>query len=256
MMAAQVTHWLDRLDQACEKSATTSVHILIDQAGCDASLLPSVLSVEPPLRWHSLYTGLPEEGLEDIAPLLVLVDLARPLQRQWLIGVMNHLHGRSLMLTLASHWPFQVLAQHLTRCVNARNDGQRGLLRFYDPRLFPLLFSHVLEPEQQKVFLQPVEFWSWLDHDGIPQMLMGEAESPECGDSFRGLDLSDTQLNTLCCASEAKAFVARYCAVLPGFWGEEQRFQACYAAMVEATRLGLLTQYDRETYTLDSVLNA
>lgn len=29
---------------------------------------PSVLSVDPPLDCYSLFTGLPEEGAEDLAP--------------------------------------------------------------------------------------------------------------------------------------------------------------------------------------------
>ena len=158
---------------SCATASITCLDIIIDQAGSDAPLLPSVLSVEPSLPWYSLFTGLPEAGAEDLAPLLVRVDLAQPLQRHWLIGLMHELDGRSQLLALASLWPFQALAEHLGRCLEARNGGCLGLLRYYDPRLFPLLFSHVLQPDQQQPWLRPAVFWSWLDRDGVPQRLLG-----------------------------------------------------------------------------------
>jgi hypothetical protein len=256
MSAVKASQWLDRLETACAKVSVTCLYLIIDQAGSNASLLPSVISVRPPMRWYSLFTGLPEEGLEDIAPLLVQVDLAQPLQRQWLIGLMHHLHRSSQLLALVSHWPFLTLAQHLSRCLNARNGGCRGLLRYYDPRLFPLLFSHVLEPEQQQAWLRPVEFWSWLDLDGSPRLLAGKSESPECADTFNLIELSDSQLGTLRCASDATLFIGEFGPELPSDWTAEKRFQTCYAAMLEATQRGLLSDDDREAFTFDVVRNA
>ena len=254
MSAVNVSPWLDRLETACGKVSASCLYLIIDQAGSDAPLLPSVISIQPPMRWYSLFTGLPEEGLQDIAPLLVQVDLAQLLQRQWLIGLMHHLHGKSQLLALVSHWPFLTLAQHLSRCLNARNKGGRGLLRYYDPRIFGLLFSHVLEPEQQQAWKYPAEFWSWLDLDGSPLMLAGESESPECVDSFSPIELSDAQLNTLFCASDAFRFIGELGPELPSGWSAEKRFQSCYAAMLEATRIGLLCDDDRYTFTLDVCL--
>ncbi|WP_397457152.1 DUF4123 domain-containing protein [Pseudomonas versuta] len=243
--------WIELLEVCCAQVSITSLDIIIDQAAADSALLPSVLSVEPSLPWHSLFTGLPEAGLEDEAPLLVRVDLAQPLQRQWLVGLVQALGGRSQLLVLASLWPFQVVAEHLGRCLEASNGGCSGLLRYYDPRLFPLLFSHVLEPEQQQQLLRPAVFWSWLDRDGLAERLLGAPDNPDWPEDFAPIELSDSQLETLCCASDATLAMLSLADALPCEGSAEERFQICFAAMLDATRDGLLLTAQREAYTLE-----
>lgn len=256
MTASHLHTWLGLLEAACAQVSTTNLDIIIDQAGSETPLLPSVRSVVPQMPWQSLFAGLPEAGLEDLAPLLVRVDLAQPMQRQWLIGLMSELDGRAQLLTLASLWPFQVLAEHFGRCLDAVNGGCPGLLRYYDPRLFPLLFSHVLQPEQQALWLRPVVFWSWLDRDGAPQRLLGDADAADSANVSEPVELSDSQVETLGCASDATLAMANLSAAFPQAWGAEQRFQACYAAMLEATQAGLLTDAQREAFVLDRLRKA
>lgn len=250
------TGWLNLLLRACEQAQTTYLHVIIDQAGCELPMRPSVLSVDPPLDWYSLFTGLPEEGAEDLAPLLVRVDLTQPLQKQWLLGLLQATSGLPVVMTLASSWPFAILAEHLGRCIEALNGGCLGLLRYYDPRLFPLLFSHVLTSEQQQAWLQPALFWSWLDRDCLPQHLLGQAQSPVIDDPFTPLELSDSQVDVLCCASDATAAMASLAAELPGEWGAEQRFRGCYSGMLAASTAGLLTTAQREALTLEHLRQA
>ncbi|MBT9569921.1 DUF4123 domain-containing protein [Pseudomonas umsongensis] len=245
--------WIDLLEASCVKASITCLDIIIDQAGSNAPLLPSVVSVQPSLTWYSLFTGLPEAGAEELAPLLVRVDLAQPLQRQWLKGLMHELQGRSQLLALASHWPFQALAEHLGRCLEARNGGYPGLLRYYDPRLFPLLFSHVLQADQQQPWLRPAVFWSWLDRDGIPQHFPGAPDTPESVAMLSPIELSDSQVDTLGCASDATLAMNNLRHALPGERSAEQHFQACYGAMLEATLAGLLLMPEREAFTLDKL---
>jgi hypothetical protein len=248
--------WIELLEVSCAQVPITCLDIIIDQAGSDSPLLPSVLSIEPALPCYSLLTGLPEAGADELAPLLVRVDLGQPLQRQWLVGLMQALGGRSQLLVLASLWPFQALAQHLSRCLEARHGGYLGLLRYYDPRLFPLLFSHVLEPEQQQPLLRPAVFWSWLDRDGLPRRLSGVADTHEVPDDITVLELSDSQLETLSCASDATVAMVSLAEALPSDWSAEQHFDACYAAMLDATEAGLLLAPEREAHTLERLRSA
>ncbi len=256
MSAVPSNAWIELLEASCAQVSITCLDIIIDQAGSDSPLLPSVLSVEPALPWYSLFTGLPEAGAEELAPLLVRVDLAQPLQRQWLVGLVQALTGRSQLLVLASLWPFQALAEHLGRCLEVRNGGYLGLLRYYDPRLFPLLFSHVLEPEQQQSLLSPAVFWSWLDRDDHPKRLLGRVEMSESTEAFTPAELSDSQLEILSCASDATVAMVSLADALPSQWGAEQQFQACYAAMLDATQAGLLLTPQREAHALDRLRNA
>ena len=248
--------WIELLEVSCAQMSVTCLDIIIDQAGSDSSLLPSVLSVEPALAWQSLFTGLPEAGADELAPLLVRVDLAQPLQRQWLLGLMQTLNGRSQLLVLASLWPLRSLAEHLGRCLEVSHGGYLGLLRYYDPRLFPLLFSHVFAPEQHQSLLRPAVFWSWLDRDGLPQQLWGTADTDELPDTHAPIDLSDQQLETLSCASDATLAMVSLADELPVQWSAEQHFQACYAAMLDATQAGLLLTSQREAHTLDRLREA
>ncbi|MBI6655637.1 DUF4123 domain-containing protein [Pseudomonas carnis] len=253
MSEPRLQGWLDLLEVSCAEAGITYLDIIIDQAGGEIPLIPSVLSVEPALQWHSLFTGLPEEAAVDLAPLLLRVDMAHPLQRQWLIGVMQDINVRSQVLVMASVWPFYALADHLRKCMEARNGGCMGVFRFYDPRLFSLLFSHVLLPEQQQLLLHPVIFWSWLDRDGVPRHLPGRAGAPEL---FDPIELSDSQIDTLCCASDATLALSSLNSVFPEDWKAEQRFQVCYAGMLEASQKGLLTTTQREAYILNNLSKA
>lgn len=248
--------WIKLLEACCAQSSITCLDIIIDQSAGDTPMLGSVLSVEPSLPWHSLFSELPEAGVEDVAPLLVRVDLAIPLQRQWLIGLMQALKGRSQLLVLASNWPFPALAEYLGRCLEARNGGYPGLLRYYDPRLFPLLFSHVLEPNQQRLLLRPALFWSWLDRNGLPQRLTGAGDEPVWPEERRPIELSDSQLETLGCASDATSAMESLGEAMPLELSAEQQFQTCYAAMLEATQAGLISITEREAHALDRLCTA
>ncbi|MCY1294537.1 hypothetical protein D9M70_438360 [compost metagenome] len=243
-------NWLNLLEAACTEIPTDQLDIIIDQSG-GAPLLSSVRSIDPPMRWKSLFNGQPEASAMDLAPLLVRIDLAEPLQKRWLLGLLHDRAEQQQLLALASLWSFDELAAYLSQCLNARYGGQSALLRYYDPRLFPLLFSHVLEPQQQTQLLRPAVFWSWLDRNGVPQCLLGKGGPAESAASFSAIELSDDQRETLGCASDATVLLASpEAALIPGS-SAEQRFQACYAAMLDATRVDLLLENQRRAHVFD-----
>ncbi|WP_460120902.1 DUF4123 domain-containing protein [Pseudomonas sp. S2_C03] len=247
--------WLEQLKSSCAEASITCLDIIIDQAG-GAPMLSSVLSVEPALPWQSLFTGLPEASAEDLAPLLVRVDLAQPLQRQWLKGLIQFLNNRSQLLVLASCWPFEVLAENLGQCLEARHAGRLGLLRYYDPRIFPLLFSHVLQVDQQQVLLRPALFWSWLDIDGEPRWLMGNPDRPPSPHNFTHIELSDVQLQAFACICDALQATEDLHEALPSDWSAQQRFDACCLALFEALQNGLSLTSERDSYLLGRLLGA
>ena len=253
MNASLPRDWLKVLEQSCDRFGITCLDVIIDQAGSDAPILPSVRSVEPPLPWHSLFSGLPEAAAQDLAPLLVRVDLTQPIHRQWLLGLMHALDGRSQLMMLASRWPFPLLTQHLGHCMEADNGGHLGLFRFYDPRLFALLFTHVLRPDQQQLLLRPAAFWSWQDRDGIAQFRLGGSASPDSPARFDPIALTDLQVNILCCASDATLAMRALSVEFPADWSAERRFRVCYSAMLKADEAGVLVRDQREAYVLEQL---
>lgn len=246
MTRVSTTQWIELLDAACADVPTQYLDLIIDQAAGDRPLVPVVKAVHPPLSWRSLFSGLPEESAEELAPLLVRIDLRQPIQRLWLQGLLNEAEGKPQVLVLGSAWAFDSLADYLGRCLEARNGGQLGLLRYYDPRLFQLLIRDVLEPGQQRQLLRPAVFWSWSDHDGLPRRLLGLAEPEEAAAQFEPIELSDLQVDTLMCASDATRALSQLPVEDKAGRSAEECFQLAYAAMREASAAGLIADPQRE----------
>lgn len=254
MSGSHIKPWLTMLEASCLDVPTPYLDIIIDQADSDATLLTGVKSVEPPLSWRLLFEGLPEAGVKDVGPLLVRVNLQQPLQRQWLIGLLHELHKASQLLVLASHWEFPELASYLTLCLEASHGRSQGLLRYYDPRVFPLLFNHVLAPEQQLQFARPAVFWSWMDRDGLPHHLASGGDPGGTVANFSPIQLSQDQLASLSCITDAAQAMSALETVLPAHWSQEQRFEACYGALAQATAQGVLAAADRDVYAHDMLV--
>jgi hypothetical protein len=253
MTSAPLSSWLDMLQNDCTHTPGLHLHFIVDQCGSGLQLLPGIVSVFSSKVVHSLFTGLPEAHLTDLAPLLVQVDFSESLQRQWFAHLLEVIDPSVRVLALHSLWPFADLANYLGRCLNASNGGVSHLFRFYDPRLFPLLVGQVLDTAQRQQLLRPVMSWNWLDRDGVSQRLTGLAESPELAQSVSPFELTDAQMETFGCVCDATSAVRNLYAQLPADWGPERRFQECYAAMLQATQEGLLVPDQREQFVFDSL---
>ncbi|WP_231568848.1 DUF4123 domain-containing protein [Pantoea rodasii] len=174
--------WISKLEGQCRKIKVKNLYLIIDQAGMDLSIIPAcnALSVE----WQSLWQGLPEESVLDDAPLLVCIELENAQQRQWIGDLSSEISNRNVLLALCSLWPIDLLANWLRKCIDARHESRPGILRFYDPRLFPLLAANLLNDEQKAQLHRPVMFWSWINRDGIPQLIAGNGSPPVLGENI------------------------------------------------------------------------
>ncbi len=248
--------WLSLLEDACARFGTSHLDIIINQSGCSASLLPSVKRIDPPLPCYSLFTGRPEEGLLDIAPLLVRVDLSQPLHTFWLRNMTQEFRKQSLLLALVSYWRFDDLGEHLSQCLEAVHAGRSCMIRFFDPRVFALLFSDVLPRDQQQRWLQPALLWSWLDLDGEPQRVIGTGTLMVGPENLAPLAFDDGQADAFSCASDAFAAMTGLGHALNPEWTREQRFRACFVTMREASTAGLCTTHEREGFLLERLSTA
>ncbi|GLK90279.1 DUF4123 domain-containing protein [Pseudomonas turukhanskensis] len=252
MTPVPISPWFDLLQQDCAHTPGTQLFFILDQACCPVPLWRNITSVISPQAVHSLFTGLPEAHLIDLAPLLIEVDLNEPLQRLWFENLLTTVDPRSGVLALHSPWPFRDLCQFFGHCMEARFGGAVGLFRYYDPRIFPPLMRDVLEPEQRQRLLRPAISWCWLDRDGMPQRLAGLAEPPEFVDKQDPFELTDPQLETLGCVADATAALRTFVDGVPDC-ESEQTFQRCYAAMLEATRIGLIVDSQRQAFALEQL---
>ncbi|NHB90384.1 DUF4123 domain-containing protein [Photorhabdus tasmaniensis] len=246
----QIADWIAVLEASAKDVGMHYLDIIVDQSGGEFSLIPALKSFLPEIKWCSLFQGLPEEIVVDDAPVLIRIDLTHPDQRQWMQEIFLRLKEEPLLLILCSSWSFDLLAPYLIQCVDAAYAGQAGILRFFDPRIFPVLFSHVLDEGQQQQLLRPALFWSWRDHDGFPQFFSGESDSGPASETIEKIDLTDEQFEYLLCASDAYLLAQQLNAdEYPEATGE-QRFNSCYALMVEASNTCVLLDDDRESFVL------
>jgi len=255
MSNEQVIKWIELVELSCVDLKINYIDIIIDQAGSNFSLLPTLDSFESPVQWCSLFTGLPEEILHEDAPLLIRIELDNAIQRQWLVELVSTFAESHQLLLVASLWPFDILANYLTQCIDVFCGSQEGILRFYDPRLFPLLFSHILDEHQQQQLLKPAIFWSWMDRDNRPRQMPGDGTLLSDDDAPPKFFLNDQQQEYLMCLCDVNIFLDHV--FLPEIQGltQEALFVVCYEGMIAATSAGLLMDDEREEFVKEFIIN-
>ncbi|MDR7344983.1 hypothetical protein J2X14_003425 [Pantoea alhagi] len=240
--------WIEEVAVTCRTSGTDYIDIIVDQAGLDFSVIPALnaLSVE----WQSLYHGLPEAFIVDDAPLVARIMLDDLQQMQWLKGTSQQVFVQAPLLLLCSNWSFSALAGWLTQCMDILQEGRSGILRFYDTRIFPLLFTHVLSEEQQRSLLRPVLFWAWQDMDGNARGIKGRGAPQTRNEKPHKIDLSDRQLEHLMCVCDVVALLSHRAPPVGRYASRQALFTNCYQGMVEATNQGIILDEAREAWVM------
>lgn len=253
MSITRITDWVNKLHQTCTEIDINHLDFIIDQCGIDFSVIPALQAFSPPLKWQSLYQGLPEDALTEEAPLLVRIELNDLQQRQWFTELAHQAQDTAPLLAICSLWSFAELAEWLTHCTDATHEGRAGLFRYFDTRIFPFLFSDILESGQQAQLQRPALFWSWLDRDGRPALLTGDGSQPGKNEQCQKIAFSDKQFEALMCICDVKLFL-RYQSV-PDEWFscQEEKFTACFRAMLSATEKGLLLDEEREKWVISTL---
>ncbi len=250
MKTTTTTNWVNLLQQTCADIKMTHLDFILDQCGIDFSIIPVLREFSPHLEWQSLYQGLPEDALTEESPLLIRISLQDVQQKQWFIELAQQVQKSAPLLVLCSPWPFTPLAQWLTDCTDATHEGRAGLFRYFDTRIFPYLFSHILEPDQQAQLQRPALFWSWLDLDEKPRLLMGQGAQPAINEKCQNIALVDRQFEALMCICDAKLMLRHRDVPTAGFTSQDERFTACFKGMLSATAKGMILDKAREDWVM------
>lgn len=246
--------WIEEVAVTCQASGTDYLDIIVDQVGLDFSVIPALdaLSVE----WQSLYNGLPEAFIVDDAPLIARITFDDLQQMQWLKDISQRVVVQAPLLLLCSCWPFSAQASWLTQCMDILQEGRSGILRFYDTRIFPLLFTHVLSEEQQQSFLRPALFWAWQDMDGNSRGIKGNGTPQARYEKPHKIDLSDRQLDHLMCVCDVMTLLGHKAPPAGRYASRQALFSDCYQSMVEATNRGIILDEAREAWVIEKWLTA
>ncbi|MBA1380984.1 DUF4123 domain-containing protein [Pseudomonas brassicacearum] len=248
------SEWQDQIEHVCAAADASRVDLLLDQTGWNNCAIPALKQIRPEIPWHSLFSGTPEENLLEQAPLLMRLDLAHWQHRAWLEQLITHCATDARLLIAISPLPFDALSYALQALSQIRWGGHPGLLRYYDPRIFPLLISSILSDEQRIQYLLPVSYWTWLDRDDQPQWRRGASQARGSIEVPPFVELSDEQCDLIGCISDAQQ-------ILNG--GEfdhledskEERFALLYRLAVQAGKenyFGNLNEYVKGTVLVQS----
>ncbi|CAI1512556.1 Uncharacterised protein [Serratia quinivorans] len=240
--------WIGEVAAACRASAVDYLDIIIDQAGLDFSVIPALNALSVP--WLSLYRGLPEEFIVDDAPLVARLVFDDIQQMAWLQEISQQAAVKAPLLLLCSAWTLPSLADWLTQCMDCLQEGRGGILRFYDTRIFPLLFTHILSEEQQNPLLRPALFWAWQDMDGRSRGLNGNGTPPARGEKSQKIELSDRQLEQLMCVCDVMVLLGHRAPPAGVYASRQALFSDCYQGMLEATDQGIILDDAREAWVM------
>ncbi|MFP1761066.1 DUF4123 domain-containing protein [Lonsdalea quercina] len=246
-----ISQWMDKVQMTCQRAEIEHIDVIIDQCAVDFSVLPALASFRVPIEWQSLYQGLPEDIYPEDAPVLVRVNLSDIEHVQWLQNLATEMLASAPLLVCGSSWLFEQLSVWLRDCANAKHEGREGIFRFWDTRIFPYLFSHILDDEQQEQLQKPVLFWSWLDCDHQPTLRLGSGEAPGSDESVAQIEFTDSQFEKLMCVSDVRQFLG-YEKIPDGLFTTRQaEFTACYEAMLVATEKQVIFDDKRSAWVMD-----
>ena len=232
----ETTPWQVQIEQVCATVGVHEVDLLVDQANWHINLVDALEQLRPAVPWFSLFTGTPEENLREQAPVLMRLDLTHWQHKAWLEELVTHCASDARLLVVISPVSFETLSRALRSLLQIRWGGQRGLLRYYDPRIFPLLMSSILTPQQRAEFRQLVFYWGWLDRDDQAQWLKGHSLGGQRAVEVAPfLELSDEQYELIGCISDAQELLVsdqfnQLCECA------EQRFSLLYSFVLQASR--------------------
>lgn len=112
---------------------------------------------------ESLFSSLPEKHLKDVSPILCSVDN----HNDDFINELT-LNKKESVLALHSSLSLSFLSMHLQKYMEFKlADGNTGLIRFYDPRIFRS-FNNMLKPMQKELFWKEiflVRGWDDINND-------------------------------------------------------------------------------------------
>lgn len=246
MKMATPTEWLDQIEKVCASVGLQQLDLLLDQSAWNNCAVPALKMLRPEVPWFSLFSGTPEENLLDQAPLLMRLDLAHWQHKAWLEELMTHCATDARLLVVISPLSFKALSHALQALSQMKWGGEPGLLRYYDPRIFPLLMSSILTDVQRVEYLNVACYWGWLDRDDQPQWIEGFAQPQKNTIAIPAwIDLADQQCELIGCISDAQK-------LLDGGnfnqleVSQEQRFTTLYSITVQASQenyFGSLTEY-------------
>lgn len=243
--AKSIDSYLNQLQKINSHLPFNHIDIIIDQSGLEESLVPLLSKLDDNLVWASLFESFPEEGLLEQAPLLVRIQWNEQIHRLLLNEILEYLYGKPRTLFIYSELHFDELFKRLQSQLEITWGKQNCLLRFYDPRIFPELMSHILTLEQRQAFNEIAYMWGWLNRDQKISWLPGLFKPNAAISQSSMIELDDRQFDMLDGISDVTRLMSMKKFHRPELT-QEQNFSVLYQLtlqFIDSDYLGDLNSY-------------
>lgn len=210
------TQWLRQIEQVCAQLNNFTVNVIIDQAGEVPSLVQDLKRFQPKISWVSLLENEPENEFIDDAPVYLQLQLDIWQHREWFSALLRQYPDPARVLLFFSNDSFSILSKHFQALIIAEWEGRKGLLRFYDARIFSVLVETILTEQQRTYFFGLVPLWSWRDRDGCPVWLQADNATNDYDENVM-IELNDHQYSQLGLISDIEEFIRKHSAKYPQF---------------------------------------
>lgn len=238
--------WVHQLVEMCRALRQEHMDVFVDQAVGNVSIFRVLPLIASDIPWFSLLTGTPEGEQLHQAPILVRVQLDDWRHMAFLNEMAARDGAMQDMLALITPVPFKWLCEVSQGWSHIEIGGRSGILRFYDPRVFPTLLNDVLEPAQQQRFLEWALCWSWLDRDRQVAWQDGTYLSSDCTRApATAIILNDDQFHGLGCIGDAHGLLNTVRDIFPQE-NRQAHFARCYQLARQARSENYF--YDMSTY--------
>lgn len=242
--AAVAEQWLEQAEFLSLNASLDYIDLIINLAGTDRTGRDMFCHMTPEIRYASLFEEMPEEGLKDEGAFVARFCWSEWRHKMFLADLMRYWGGGARLMLALSPLAFNEMKNQLLAISQFEWGNQTGIFRFYDSRIFPELFSHVLSEEQQALFTRIAFYWGWLDRDGCHIWKQGSIgpDSTVIPEPAK-LILTDRQIETIGCISDAEVLARN---LYREGSSRETIFRNCFEAALAASReafWGELSEY-------------
>ncbi|WP_431221849.1 DUF4123 domain-containing protein [Serratia sp. L9] len=240
---AGIQHWINQIERTCATTHISNINLVLDQAGNTPAIIQELKRFQPAISWCSLLENEPENAFLEDAPLFIQIQMNIWQHKEWFHALLRQFSEPSRVLLLFSPYSFEHLAKQLQQLVIGEWEGRKGVLRFYDTRMFPLLLKSILSAQQRNYLLDIALLWSWRNRDGDSVWLPGSyIKGRELPQNSR-LTLDDRQFDLLGYISDIELFYKARRFDFPQYTHEEF-FQLLWRKVPEIMQQPLLAQTD------------
>lgn len=173
-MQPTAQQWIEHLSLQSQQDGRSHLDLLVDATALDCPVWASRLALPQPPAECPLLAATPERALATQGPILLRLKWAEPSHCAWMAQLLIAHHRNPCYLVIASRWPLENLAAHLTYFTQGVWDGgqKNGIFRFYDPVLFGAVLEQ-LHPGQTSLLHAGIVHWQWRDRDGVVRQVHG-----------------------------------------------------------------------------------